>query len=280
MRRIRSALWAIVIICGLTAGVAIWIHLPLRAQSAWNPTAVENALGGNPPSEWDIVGSGNTPDPDLHGFASAVNPTDPALSVNAGGAIVLKVRTDATQLRVRVYRLGYYGGDGARQIADLGLFNGPLNWTPSGPTPCLRDDNVGLVDCSNWTTLTTWQVPSSAVSGVYIAKLIRSNPQDGRSNHIFFVVRNDASTSDIVFQTSDTTWQAYNYFGGQSLYYGRHTASDCGTYAVPHWENGRSVKVSYHRPFKMTQGVESSCASDAHSYFRSLYGGSSLLNIR
>ncbi len=36
--------------------------------------------------------------------------------------------------------------------------------------------------------------------------------------HIPFVVRADESTSDIIFQTSDTTWQAYNGRGGANLY--------------------------------------------------------------
>ena len=48
---------------------------------------------------------------------------------------------------------------------------------------------------------------------------------------MFFVVRDDASTSSIVYQTSDTTWQAYNNYGGVSLY------------------QGDAVKVSYNRPF-------------------------------
>ena len=33
-----------------------------------------------------------------------------------------------------------------------------------------------------------------------------------------FVVRDDASHSDMVVQTSDATWQAYNTYGGNSLY--------------------------------------------------------------
>ena len=35
-----------------------------------------------------------------------------------------------------------------------------------------------------------------------------------------FVVRDDDSHSDLLFQTSDTTWQAYNGYGGNSLYTG------------------------------------------------------------
>ena len=33
---------------------------------------------------------------------------------------------------------------------------------------------------------------------------------------VYFVVRADESHSDILFQTSDSTWQAYNYWGAGS----------------------------------------------------------------
>ena len=59
-------------------------------------------------------------------------------------------------------------------------------------------------------------MPSTAVSGVYIAHLIRNDTGD--SSHITFVVRDDASHSDVLLQTSDSTWQAYNTWGGNSLY--------------------------------------------------------------
>ena len=54
------------------------------------------------------------------------------------------------------------------------------------------------------------------MSGLYIAHLVRNDT--GGSSLIPFVVRNDASHSDILFQTSDETWQAYNTYGGNSLY--------------------------------------------------------------
>ena len=79
----------------------------------------------------------------------------------------------------------------------------------------------------------SWTVPTNAVSGVYIAHLVRD---DGSAddNQIPFVVRDDSSHSAIVYQTSDTTWQAYNDWGGSSLYNG---------------PTGRATKVSYNRPF-------------------------------
>ena len=57
------------------------------------------------------------------------------------------------------------------------------------------------------------------MSGIYIAHLTRTDT--GGDNHIVFVVRDDASHSDLLFQTSDTTWQAYNDWGGNSLYSGQ-----------------------------------------------------------
>jgi hypothetical protein len=49
-------------------------------------------------------------------------------------------------------------------------------------------------------------------------------------------VRDDGRSSDVLFQTSDTTWQAYNRYGGNSLYTGAPA--------------GHAYKVSYNRPFK------------------------------
>jgi hypothetical protein len=75
-------------------------------------------------------------------------------------------------------------------------------------------------------------VPANATSGVYVAKLVRTDT--GGASHIIFVVRDDASTSDLLFQTSDTTWQAYNLFGGNNFYQGSPA--------------GRAYKLSYNRP--------------------------------
>ena len=65
----------------------------------------------------------------------------------------------------------------------------------------------------------SWAVPADAVSGIYFAKLVREDGTAGAS-HIVFVVRDDDGHSDLLFQTSDTTWQAYNHYGGNSLYAG------------------------------------------------------------
>ena len=96
-----------------------------------------------------------------------------------------------------------------------------------------RTPTTGLVDCGNWAVSASWPVPADATSGIYFARAERLDT--GGASHIVFIVRNDASTSELLFQTSDTTWQAYNRYGGNSLYVGSPA--------------GRAYKVSYNRPF-------------------------------
>ena len=79
-------------------------------------------------------------------------------------------------------------------------------------------------------------MPADAVSGIYFAKLVRED-QASEGSHIVFVVRDDDGHSNLLFQTSDTTWQAYNRYGGNSLYVGG-----------PGTNPGRAYKVSYNRP--------------------------------
>ena len=129
--------------------------------------------------------------------------------------------------------MGYYGGDGARKVATVQ----PSASLPQNQPACLDDVNHGAVDCGNWAESASWAVPADAVSGIYFAKLVREDGTSGGS-HIFFIVRDDDGHSDLLFQTSDTTWQAYNQYGGNSLYH------DGGPGTNP----DRAYKVSYNRP--------------------------------
>ena len=151
------------------------------------------------------------------------------ISVNAGSQIQFKIDTTATAYSIKIYRLGYYQGNGARL----------MDTDPVGPDA--REESAGLChrpatdifDCGTWSVSASWNVPATAVSGVYIARLIRSDT--GGDSHIPFIVRKDGNTSQVLFQTSDSTWQAYNPYGGSDFYLGN--------------DNGRAYKVSYNRPF-------------------------------
>ncbi len=165
------------------------------------------------------------------------------MSVQRGGQLALKVNTSARQFRIDVYRLGWYGGSGSRLVAKL-----PAAPTVPATQPAceVSTDGTGLIDCGNWSVSRTWNVPAEAVSGVYVAKLIRTDTQ-GASN-IIFVVRDDARRADILLSTSDANWQAYNAYGGNSLY----TCTVQCPPGSPQAYKGAS-KVSYNRPWKTAE---------------------------
>lgn len=197
-------------------------HRDVPAGSLTNAIVQENSLPGNPASEWDISGIG---DATLQGFATDI-------SVNVGGTVNFKINdTQLADYSIDIYRIGYYQGLGARKVATIA---NPLRQAQPAP---LTDPSVGLVDCGNWSVSASWAVPQTAVSGVYLAVL--RNHATGGSSHIIFIVRNDASHSDVLFQTSDTTWEAYNHWGGDGLYFGG-----------PGQNPSRAYAVSYNRPFQ------------------------------
>src|SRR5215467_9415878 len=189
-----------------------------------NPIACENSLPGDPSSAWDLPNQ-DMGDPSIQGFATDI-------SVNKGQTVQFKINTPASAYHLDIYRMGYYGGLGARKQATIN----PSVSLPQSQPACLTQPSIGLVDCGNWAVSASWAVPSTAISGIYFAKLVRTDT--GGSSHIVFVVRDDAGTSDVLFQASDTTWQAYNQYGGNSLYLGTAPSDD-----------GRAYKVSYNRPF-------------------------------
>jgi hypothetical protein len=189
-----------------------------------NAIVCENQKAGTPQSEWDIDGVG---DGTIQGFATQI-------SVNVGSAIQFKIDTDARAYTIKIYRLGFYGGNGAREVAQVA----PSVSLPQNQPACATDPATEIYDCGTWRVSASWNVPADAVSGVYIARLIRTDT--GGDSHIPFIVRKDNNTSEVLFQTSDTTWQAYNTYGGSNFYWGK--------------DNGRAYKLSYNRPFN-TRGL-------------------------
>ncbi|HWY90484.1 MAG TPA: N,N-dimethylformamidase beta subunit family domain-containing protein, partial [Solirubrobacteraceae bacterium] len=212
--------------------VAAWAASPASAAecaTAPNPIVCENALPGDAPSDWQVRGAG---DPTIQGFATS-------LSVNAGQKVSFKINTPASSYHIDILRLGYYGGNGARMVAS---HLKPTATLPQSQPACMTESATGLIDCGNWAVSASWTVPANAVSGLYIAHLVRDDT--GGESQIFFVVRNDSSHSEVLLQTSDATWEAYNNYGGNSLY-------TCSVACPP--GNPKAYKaayaVSYNRPF-------------------------------
>lgn len=154
------------------------LTLPAGAcSSPPNKIIAENCKPGNPRTEWDVNAEG---DVTIQGFATQI-------SVNAGENVDFKVKSDASKWRADIYRMGWYGGMGARLITTL---------RPTVPLPQMQPDcieapqNAGsgnllrlLVDCGSWRVSLSWRAPADAVSGVYVARLVREDdvPQSWRA---------------------------------------------------------------------------------------------------
>ena len=69
-----------------------------------NSIVAENCKQGNPREEWDIYNIG---DPQIQGFATEI-------STNLGDTVQFKVKTHSPRYRIDIYRMGWYGGSGAR----------------------------------------------------------------------------------------------------------------------------------------------------------------------
>ncbi len=218
-----------------TVLVPLLTSAPASAAGPCGPPVVsviacENTAQGDPTSDWQITGAG---DQTIQGFATS-------MSASPGDTVTFKIKTTASSYHFDILRLGYYQGNGARKVAS-GLR--PSATLPQTQPACQNDTAAtGLIDCGNWAVSASWTVPSTAVSGVYLAHLVRDDT--GGSSHIVFVVRNDASHSDVLFQTSDETWQAYNTYGGNSLY---SCSVNCPPGSPAAYKG--AAKVSYNRPF-------------------------------
>lgn len=188
-----------------------------------NPIPAENALRGD--AQWASGVAGGT----------AVQMYLDRVSAQVGGTVQAQVSSDSPHAATwTLYRLGYYGGAGARRIASG--TSAPLATQPACPVEPTR----GYLRCA-WATAFSFTVPDGALSGLYVVKVTRD---DGRATLAPLVVR-DNRPAPLLFQSSVTTAQAYNPFGGESLY-----QDNGGT--VP---GGLAVAVSFDRPYQYFGGA-------------------------
>ncbi|MGC7093844.1 DUF4082 domain-containing protein [Amycolatopsis lurida] len=244
-RRYRPLLLAAVlfVLTGCLVAAPVPFGTTAQAQAACaNKIACENEAAGT--DDWQVSNFDDT----IAGFTTDISATP-------GSTVTFKVKTSAPGYSVTIYRLGYYQGKGARYM-------GTATRNSSQSQPACLTDPTGLLDCGNWAPSVTWTVPANATSGLYYAVLRRSNltPEELASNppenEIAFVVRDDASTSKVLFQTSDSTWQAYNTYGngpnraGNSMYFTTYGEPAPGQPANPTGPGpqGSAYKVSYNRP--------------------------------
>jgi regulation of enolase protein 1 (concanavalin A-like superfamily) len=223
----------------LTAGTAT------RAQTTPNYIQIENAKPGA--ADWKLTKPGYATGV-IEGYASAA-------SVNRGETIRIYVNTREPSYTMDVYRMGYYGGAGARRM---------LTVTLAGTSqPACPLDAFGMVEC-RWANPYLLSIPASSdptdwMSGMYVVKLTSGTTKT--QQYVLFTVRDDLRFSDMLMIQSVNTYQAYNVWGGKSLY---------GTLAVRDDTANKAVKVSFNRPYYADGGYGSS------SFFSADYQGHEL----
>ncbi|MGW4563469.1 N,N-dimethylformamidase beta subunit family domain-containing protein [Streptomyces sp. NPDC004561] len=162
----------------------------------------------------------NGPPDAVAGYADRV-------SVTPGESFGLHVSTTAASFRVSAFRVGWYGGRQARRIWASGRIPGraqPAPHTLPATRTVRADWPVTLhVDTSGWP------------EGAY---LLRLEADTGRQRYVPLVVRSADGAGRTILLHAPATWQAYNRWGGSSLY-----AGVSGAYAT------RSLAVSFDRPY-------------------------------
>jgi streptogramin lyase len=196
---------------------------PSVAPPGPNAITMENARPGA--ADWPL----NPPalDHAVEGYASKI-------TLAPGDHVDVMVSVaKASPVGWQLYRLGWYGGAGARLVQS----GGPIAVTPQAPCP--RDATTSRIECS-WPVTFTIATGNDWISGVYLVKL---HVAAGESYVPFVIV--DGRSANIVQNVNVTSWQAYNDFGGESLYVD-------GSRTMPHQ---KAWEVSFDRPFKNDHGA-------------------------
>jgi hypothetical protein len=197
------------LLCGVPAAAGV-------SGPAPNAIQAENALPGT--TAWQARAGG-----DIEVYASQI-------SAGVGDELDFHVST-SNRYRVVVYRLGWYGGAGARLVGCAPDCSSDEQGRAQGPPVGAEPIRAG------WPVTDTMRVGADWTSGYYLAEgVLTSGPWAGRVATTFFVVHPPAQTpgSSVLVQVPVNTWEAYNAWGGKSLY----------DFFPP-----RAYAVSFDRPF-------------------------------
>lgn len=155
-----------------------------------------------------------------------------AISTTPGADVPLYVSTDAPTFTVHALRIGWYAGVGAREVFSSPPVTGHVQPAAvvEGPTRTAR------APWSPSTTLATAGWPP----GDY---LLRLDASTGAQTYVPLTLRTVGNAGRVVVVNAVTTWQAYNRWGGRSLYTG------------PGGFGARSYAVSFDRPYDTNSGA-------------------------
>jgi hypothetical protein len=199
-----------------------------------NPIVIENAQPGT--SAWWPGVSLISNDPRAEAYTSQV-------SVSPGDALQVHVSTNpAGSYRLELYRLGWYGGMGGRLMSCVpSCTSGEPGF--ARPTPP-ADPTTGELD-AQWPVTDTVPIGADWTSGYYEVKIVlTSGDSAGAASLLPFIVKATPTAvgTAVLVQVPVNTWQAYNNWGGKSLYDYNSTNQQ------------QAVKVSFDRPYAGPSG--------------------------
>ena len=146
-----------------------------------------------------------------------------------------------------LWRIGYYGGARGRLVASGGPV--PVQAQPAN----VVEAATGAVSAP-WAVSFTFTIPADALTGVYLLKLT-AKPGDTLT---VLVVREKSPQAAILYPVSTNTYQAYNAWGGTSLYANRLGWKPPGSPGTP-WH---AYAVSFDRPYENSNGTGDFLAKD------------------
>jgi hypothetical protein len=187
----------------------------------------ENKKAGT--ADWHITGPVRRGE--IEGYTDAT-------SVNRGQTVRLFVSTKASTYRVEAYRIGWYGGRQGRLVWKSGVLSGVRQ-------PEARVDPTTNMAEARWAPSLSVRPDRSWPPGNYLFKLVADN---GYSQYVPLTVRDDGSRAALLVVNAVTTWQAYNRWGGHSLYEG---VDRSGTTTAA----ARAQVVSFDRPYLNDSGA-------------------------
>ena len=164
-----------------------------------------------PASDWQIR---SAPGTRIEGYADRT-------SVLPGGHVRLFVSASAGSFLVTAFRMGSYGSTPAATAWRGGPFTA-VTQPPATGIPATRTVTASWRPDATVTT-TGWQ------PGAY---LLRLEGADGAQGYVPLTVRSPSTAGRIVLIQAVTDWQAYNDWGGLSLYHGRDRQPLSRSYAV------------------------------------------------
>jgi hypothetical protein len=134
-------------------------------------------------------------------------------SARLGEVVTFRVSTDSPTYRIQAFRMGWYGGRGARLVWESPMLPGGRQ----GPPVVTAGTN--LVEAP-WAPSHRLRLSSPGfLAGCYLFRLVGS---DGGDQFVPLVIRRtDRDRGAFLYVIPVSTWQACNEWGGYSLYFGR-----------------------------------------------------------